>query len=115
MRRFSIRLESAIGAEEAMFYYEFEEDERRVLDAKLETPFSFAVEVRDGEEAARRVREAAEEASTWLALRGVAGVRADGPRGRVWTEREESGKAYIYLMDRFTVRRHAGHNLVEID
>ncbi len=98
-----------------MFYYEFEDDERRTLEAKLETPFSFAVEGCEGEEAARRLREAAEEASTWLALRGVAGVRADGPRGRVWTEREESGKAYIYLMDRYTVRRQEGHNLVAID
>ncbi len=98
-----------------MFYYEFDDDERRTMDAQQETPFSFAVEGSEGEEAARRVREAAEEASTWLALRGVAGVRSDGSRGRVWTDREESGRAFIYLMDRYAIRRHAGHNLVEIE
>jgi hypothetical protein len=97
-----------------MFYYEFEDDERRALEAQRETPFSFGVEDCEGEEAARRLHEAAEEASTWLALRGVGGVRSDGVRGRVWIDREESGKAFIYLMDRYTVRRHAGHNLVEI-
>jgi hypothetical protein len=97
-----------------MFYYEFEDDERRTIEAEQETPFSFCIEDCDGDEAARRVREAAEESSEWLALRGVTAVRLDAARGRVWTDREESGKAFIYLMDRFAVRRHAGHNLVEI-
>jgi hypothetical protein len=99
-----------------VFYHELQEDERQTM-AQGQTPFTFGVEEAQGADEAevrRRVHEAAEDAAGWLALRGVAGVRADGLRGRLWTDREESGKAYIFLMDRYKVRRESGHNLVEV-
>ena len=81
------------------------------------TPFTFGIAeggFADEAEARRRLQEAAEDAAAWLELRGVAGVQADGPRGRLWTDREESGKAFIFLLDRYKVRRESGHNLVEV-
>jgi hypothetical protein len=100
-----------------MIYHELEPDEQARIDEGRETPFTFCLPdaaAADEAEAAKRLHEAVEEASTWLALRGVGGVHADGPRGRLWTDREESGKAYIFLMDRYPVKRHQGHNLVDI-
>jgi len=99
-----------------VFYHELQDDERETM-AQGRTPFTFGIaEGRYADEAGarRRLQDAAEEAAAWLELRGVPGVRADGPRGRLWTDREESGKAFIFLLDRYKVRRESGHNLVEV-
>jgi hypothetical protein len=99
-----------------MFFHELQDDERAVMEAGRETPFTFALATEQpvDDEAARRLLDEVESAAAWLALRGVGGVRADGPRGRLWTDREESGKAYIFLLDRYKIRRDQGYNLVEI-
>ncbi len=99
-----------------MFYHPLQDDEREVM-AQGQTPFTFGVDegrFADLAEARQTLHDAAIEAANWLELRGVAGIRADGQRGRLWTDREESGKAYIFLMDRYRVRRDSGHNLVEV-
>jgi hypothetical protein len=100
-----------------MFYYELQDDERQVVEQQKETPFTFCLsegQYADEADASRRLQEEVEDAAAWLALRGVGGVRADGSRGRLWTDREESGKAFIFLLDRYKVRRESGHNLVEL-
>ncbi len=99
-----------------MFYHELHDDEQALIQGGDETPFTFCLadeEAGDGTAAAARVREEVEIAAAWLAGRGVGGIRADGRRGRLWTAREESGKAFIYLLDRYPVRRENGYNLVD--
>ncbi len=100
-----------------MFFYELQDDERRVVEQQAETPFTFCLsegQYADEADANRRLQEEVEGAAEWLAFRGVGGVRTDGSRGRLWTDREESGKAFILLLDRYRVRRESGHNLVEV-
>jgi hypothetical protein len=99
-----------------MFYHELQDDERQVLEQGSETPFTFALcdgQYTDESDAARRLAEEVAEASTWLAFQGVTGGRVDGDRGRLWVDREESGKVYWTLVSRYRVRREGGYNLVE--
>ncbi len=100
-----------------MFYHELEDDERQLIAQETETPFTFGLAdgaFAEAADATQRIAEETEAAAAWLAWRGVEGVRADSSRGRLWTAREESGKAYMYLLDRYRLRREGGHNLVDV-
>jgi len=100
-----------------MFFYELQEDEREVVAKGAETPFTFAVHerhYRNEAEMATRLRTEVESASTFLAMRGVKGARADGARGRLWTDREASGEAFMLLLDQYRVSREQGLVIVEV-
>lgn len=100
-----------------MFYHKLQDDERAFLATGAETPFTFAIHegrYQTEEEAAARLALEAETASTYLAIQGVKGVRADGARGRVWTDREASGEAFMLLLNQYRVRREEGVVIVEV-
>lgn len=98
-----------------MFFHELQEDEQRVFDEGRETPFTFVLtdEGQDATDNGARLGDAAEEAAGWLTMQGFTAVRVDRSRGRLWVEREESGKVYWTLLSRYRIRREQGLNLVE--
>jgi len=90
-----------------MFYFDLSEDDRQLM-TQGQTPFTFALEDREfTDEADARARLSGEVAAAayWLEVCGVAGVRTDAARGRLWTDYDESGKAYMSLLDRYRVVR----------
>ncbi len=99
-----------------MFYFDLDEDERQVT-TDGQTAFTLALD--DGDfsneaDARARISEATAAAAHWLEVSGVAGIRSDATRGRVWTPYDESGKAYMALLDRYRIERERskGLNLV---
>ena len=99
-----------------MFYFDLDDDERQAM-AQGQTAFTLALDdgdFSDDADARAQISEATAAAAHWLEVSGVAGMRTDLNRGRVWTPYDESGKAYMALLDRYRIERERskGLNLV---
>ena len=96
-----------------MFYFDLDQDERQAM-ASGQTAFTLALDdgdFSDEADARARLSAATAAAAHWLEVSGVAGTRTDADRGRVWTPYDESGKAYMALMDRYRIERERSKNL----